>query len=43
MLHEKSGMSEMSRSEIVQQIIHEDFKRIVDDMNVFRIESINQV
>ena len=41
--HEKYGMNEMSGQEILQQVIHEDFKRIVDDMNQFRVETISQV
>ena len=43
LLHEKYGMNEMTGQEILQQVIHEDFKRIVDDMNQFRVETISQV
>ena len=33
------GKSEvLSKAELMQQVIHEDFKRIVEDMRVFRVE-----
>ena len=41
-IHERSGMSEMSKQEIVQQVIHEDFKRIVDEMHMFRVSTYSQ-
>ena len=43
LLHEKYTANEMTGQEIMQQVIHEDFKRIVDDMNKFRVETISLV